>query len=90
MSQSSSSRRVSMRRSLIALAISSCLMSASPLFAQSNTTGSIFGQAGEGSTVTVVNKDTGFTRTVSADSSGRYRAGDLPPGRYDVTIQSGG
>jgi len=77
-------------RTLIASMIGAALMSATPVFAQS-TTGSIFGQTGEGGqTVIIQNQDTGLVRRVSTDASGRYRALDLPPGHYTVTVEKAG
>src|SRR5439155_6617464 len=39
-----------------------------------------------GATVTVVGKDVGFNRTVTADDSGIYRVREVPPGTYTVTV----
>jgi hypothetical protein len=54
--------------------------------------GAIFGQVGstENSTIVIQNVDTGLSRTVPVDSSGRYRAAQLPTGRYKVTLQQNG
>lgn len=38
-----------------------------------------------GAEVTVVNTETGVTRTVQSNASGFYRAGDLIPGVYSIT-----
>lgn len=51
-------------------------------------TGSINGTAAAGSTVTVVNKDIGYSRTVTAGSDGRFTLSQLPGGNYVLT--SGG
>ncbi len=40
-----------------------------------------------GVTVTLRNADTGLTRTVVAEADGRYRAGGLPPGRYELRAE---
>src|SRR5438034_11129521 len=48
------------------------------------------GAAIPGATMTLRNVDTGFTRTVSADEAGRYRAPQLPLGRYEVTAELAG
>ena len=52
------------------------------VMAQSNVTGSIFGSVNpqQGTAVTVSSADTGFSRTIPVDSSGRYRFSSLPPG----------
>jgi len=57
-----------------------------------SVTGSIFGQTPSGANTTVVIRslDTGFTRTLSVDAQGRYRATELPNGRYRVILQQNG
>ncbi|NII12222.1 TonB-dependent receptor [Oleiagrimonas sp. C23AA] len=50
------------------------------------TTGSLFGQAPAGDTVTVVNSS-GLTRTMSVDASGRFSSSSLPVGTYTVTLK---
>jgi len=54
-----------------------------------STTGSIFGQAQPGTTVTATS-DTGITRKATVDDSGRYTINSLPVGNYTVTLQSNG
>jgi hypothetical protein len=54
-----------------------------------STTGTIFGQAEAGETVTVTGS-TGITRSAAVDSSGRYRISSLPLGNYSVTLQKDG
>ncbi|NID06297.1 TonB-dependent receptor [Luteibacter jiangsuensis] len=77
------------RRSALALAISLGTVSGA-VFAQA-TTGSIFGQvpAGAGQTVTVTS-DTGVTRTATVGEDGRYTIGQLPLGKYTVTLNRDG
>ncbi len=60
--------------------------------AQSNITGSIFGQiAGQtGNNVVIKNLETGLTRNAPVDNTGRYRFSSLPPGRYQVSLQNNG
>jgi len=58
------------------------------VFAQSNTTGSIFGQAKPESEIVAVNQQTGFSRSTSAADDGSFRLSALPPGRYVVTETS--
>jgi hypothetical protein len=55
-----------------------------------STTGSIFGQAEPGDTVTVTSASTGLSRDVAVDSSGRYRVTNLPVGSYTVTLKKDG
>lgn len=73
-----------MKRSALTIALGLCF--AGGVQAQS-TSGSIYGNAPAGTTVTVTN-NSGFTRTVSADASGRYALGSLPIGNYTVTSGS--
>lgn len=79
-----------LRRATLCVALGLSL--ASTAYAQSNITGSIFGQANAepGTTVVIENTDTGLTRTISVDSSGRYRASSLPNGNYKVTLMKDG
>ncbi|KAB0584053.1 TonB-dependent receptor [Ideonella dechloratans] len=74
------------RRSAIAVAVGLSVMSGAS-FAQSNTTGDIFGQVTviEGTTIVVENVATGVKRTITPDASGRFVANSLPPGTYKVT-----
>jgi outer membrane receptor for ferrienterochelin and colicin len=53
-------------------------------YAQAQT-GSINGSAAAGSTVTVVNKDIGYSRTVTVGSDGRFTVSQLPGGNYVLT-----
>jgi len=54
-----------------------------------STTGSIFGSAPAAGTSIVIQSDTGFSRTVPIDSSGRYNLGSLPIGNYTVILRRG-
>src|SRR5260370_21919285 len=61
------------------------------------TTGSITGMVtrreggvGRGGTVTVTNKGTGASRTATTNDSGDYVLAELPPGKYDVTVEAQG
>lgn len=81
-----SNRSSMLRRSTLALALS---MGAVGIALAQSTTGSIFGQAKAGATLTLTN-DTGFTREVMADAKGRYIATSLPLGTYTVTLKDAG
>ena len=43
-----------------------------------------------GATVTVVNANTGLTRSVVTGERGSYRVSELPPGRYTVKVEMPG
>ncbi len=63
---------------------------ATPVMAQSNASGTIFGDASvAGATVVVRNVDTNLQRRVTADASGRYQVTALPVGRYKVEVIQG-
>ena len=62
----------------------------STAYAQSNTTGNIFGQAtAEATSVVIENLGTGAKRTLTPDASGRFQATALPPGAYKVQSLKG-
>lgn len=79
-------RSTSLKRSALTIALGLCVMGG--VQAQSSV-GSIFGQTSAGSTVTIVNADTGLSREVTADSEGRFTFPQLAPGRYKVTSAEG-
>lgn len=60
-------------------------------FAQSNTTGTIFGQmaTGAGTSVVIENVGTGAKRTLTPDAGGRFQATALPPGQYKAQLMKG-
>jgi len=77
------------RRTALSVALGMCF--ASGVHAQSNATGSIFGSAAEpGSTVVILNTETGQTRTVTVGENGRFSVGALPVGSYKVELQRDG
>ena len=61
-------------------------------WAQSNATSTIFGEvsAPAGATVVLENLATGVQRTLTPDTSGRYVANSMPPGRYAVRVLRAG
>jgi outer membrane receptor for ferrienterochelin and colicin len=80
--------RAVVRRSALSLALGMCF--ASGVQAQT-TTGAIYGNVpgGAGTTVLVQN-ESGMSRTVPVDASGRYNVSNLPVGTYTVTLQRDG
>jgi hypothetical protein len=80
------------RRNALATALAVSLGFTGLAYGQA-TTGSIFGTApaAAGETVRIVNNQTGLTREVPVDSSGRYSASNLPIGtNYTVSLISNG
>ena len=78
----------------IALAFGMAVVSTglvSTAFAQSNTTGSIFGEVvkGAGDEVVVESASTGVKRSLKPDASGRFNFTSLPTGTYRVTLLKG-
>ena len=57
-------------------------------FAQTNATGTIYGQvdAASGATLSILNKDTGTRRSIKPDATGHYAASALPVGNYKVEL----
>ena len=79
-----------MRRASLSIALGMCI--ASTAHAQS-TTGNIQGSVpvSAGSNITVqVSNNSGFTRSATIDSQGRYTLNSLPVGRYTVTVSRDG
>lgn len=83
--------RMPVRHTALAVAVAMGFGFSGHVLAQS-TTGAVIGTApvAAGETVKVVNKQTGLTRVVPVDSSGRYSATGLPVGQYTVSLQSNG
>lgn len=77
-----------LKRQLLAVALGMAFAGA--VGAQSNVTGSIFGNAEANSTIVVVNKDTGLTRRIPVGSNGRYQVSSLPNGSYTVSQEKNG
>ncbi|MGB0836075.1 MAG: TonB-dependent receptor plug domain-containing protein [Psychrobium sp.] len=72
------------KRSLTAMAVTVSLGMSMPAFAD-NSSGSIYGRAMEGKTVTIKNPATGFTRSVVIGDNGRFNFPKLPTGNYTVS-----
>jgi len=77
-----------LRHSALALALAVGLGSTGAVMAQS-TSGTIFGSATPGQTVTATST-TGAVRTVTVDQSGRYSINSLPVGTYKVSVLDNG
>jgi outer membrane receptor for ferrienterochelin and colicin len=76
------------RRHTLAVALAASLGFTGAAFAQS-TTGTFFGQAPVGDSVTVISQ-TGLSRDVPVDSSGHYRVNNMPVGSYTVQLKKDG
>lgn len=82
-------KQPTIKRSTLAILLAACLAQGA-VHAQS-TTGSIYGTvpAGQGTSI-VVQNDSGLSRTISVEASGRYSLGNLPVGTYTVILQRDG
>jgi hypothetical protein len=74
-----------LKRSALTVALGVCFNSS--IYAQSNTSGAVFGQATAGEKVLVQNPATGFSREIAIGADGTYRVSALSPGTYRVTLQ---
>ncbi len=84
-------------RKLFALVLGFALLAfASIVVAQAvsgNMAGTVVDKSGAlvpGASVTVVNVDTGFTRSLTANTHGEFLFVDLPPGIYNITVKAAG
>lgn len=73
------------KRTALSVALAACFVGG--VHAQSNTAGSVFGQATAGDTIVIENPSTGFTREIQVGANGNYRASSLQTGSYRVTIK---
>ncbi|MES2047699.1 MAG: carboxypeptidase regulatory-like domain-containing protein, partial [Pseudomonadota bacterium] len=92
-------KKMTLRQTVIvralAIAFGTAVMTigvSSPAFAQSNATGTIFGQvpAGSGLTIVLENSATNVHRTITPDAQGKYQATSMPPGAYKVKLMRAG
>jgi hypothetical protein len=88
-------RRLPLRHTFVVLAV--CFACLSPVSAFAQVTASLSGhisdQTGAGiadATVTATNMETGISRTVASNPSGRYQLLELPIGRYEVRARRAG
>jgi TonB-dependent Receptor Plug Domain len=82
-------KKLLVRALSLALSATALTISVSPAaYAQTNTTGSIFGNvtASSGDSIVIESLDTGAKRTITPDSTGRFQATALPPGRYKAQL----
>lgn len=60
-----------------------------PAFAQAQT-GTVSGTAAPGSVISIVNKEIGYSRTVTVGADGRYQISQLPGGQYTLAVSGAG
>ncbi|HET8899432.1 MAG TPA: TonB-dependent receptor [Rhodanobacteraceae bacterium] len=80
-----------LRKTVLSMAMGLCLTSlvAAPVIAQS-VTGAVAGHADAGAQITITNKSTGMTRSVTVSEDGTYRLSQLPVGDYSLQFGRGG
>jgi hypothetical protein len=83
--------------SRLVLCLSLLLISVAPLWAQSTSTGTLFGlvtdpsgAAVQGASVTITDTSTGIPRTVTTNDTGRYIFVNVTPSKYDLSITKQG
>lgn len=82
-----------LRRNALYLAMGICLSSTlipARYAHAANSDGSVVGRSAPSAEITIRNPQTGFTRTVTADSDGNYRLANLPVGSYTVQASKDG
>ena len=83
-------------RTLLACALASCLVMATPSVLAQSTAATVRGQVLADSVpavdaqITATNVATGLTRQVQASGNGNYNVGGLPPGTYRIDVTAGG
>ena len=76
-----------LKRSALTVALGLCFVGG--VQAQTNTAGAVTGSATTGDTITITNPATGFSRTITVDSSGTYRFSQLQTGQYQLSRNGG-
>ena len=76
-----------LKRSALTVALGMCFVGG--VQAQTNSAGAVTGRAASGDTITITNPATGFSRTITVDSSGSYRFSALPTGQYQLSRNGG-
>src|SRR6202158_2053325 len=79
-------------KALLAILLSLCAVSTYAQF-KASIQGTVIdpqGTAVPGAKVTITNQDTGVVRDSVASAEGFYRISELPPGRYEVTVEAAG
>lgn len=71
------------------LVVASAMTLASPVFAQGNVDGSIYGSAPSGAEKILI-EGNGQTVTVTPDADGEFRVNSLPVGQYTITVKRSG
>ncbi len=82
--------RKMLKRAALTVALGACLGVMAPSVMAQSANGAIAGRANSGDQITVVNKATGLTRTVTVGADGSYRLSQLPVGDYSLQVKRDG
>ncbi|HZX79307.1 TonB-dependent receptor [Lysobacter sp.] len=83
--------RRAFRKATLGLALGACIASMVPMVASAQAVnGAVAGNATAGDQITVVNTQTGLSRTTTVDANGNYRISQLPVGNYTLQVIRGG
>ena len=74
-------------RKLIHAAVAALALFVAGAAVAQSSVAAIQGKANPGDVVIIQNVDTGFTREVKVDDSGRYKLRNLPTGTFSVTFK---
>lgn len=79
-----------LRKAALCVALGACLGAMAPSVMAQSATGAIAGRANVGDQITVTNKGTGLSRTVTVAADGSYRLTQLPVGDYSLKVAGEG
>jgi len=79
-----------LKKAALTVALGACLGVMAPSVMAQSASGAIAGRASSGDQITIVNKSTGLTRSVTVGSDGSYRLSQLPVGDYSLQVTRDG
>lgn len=79
-----------LKKAALCVALGACLGALAPMAFAQSVTGAVAGRADAGAVITVTNKNTGLSRSVTAGADGSYRLGQLPTGDYELQVSREG
>ncbi|WP_312916504.1 TonB-dependent receptor [Stenotrophomonas sp.] len=82
--------RKMLKKAALTVALGACLGVMAPSVMAQSASGAIAGRASSGDQITIVNKSTGLTRSVTVGSDGSYRLSQLPVGDYSLQVTRDG
>ena len=79
-----------LKRAALTVALGACLGVMAPSVMAQSASGAIAGRASSGDQITIVNKATGLTRSITVGADGSYRLSQLPVGDYSLQVKRDG